>query len=113
MVVMPETTRTINIDGLNSHLSQLNDKISGAHDYLDKCKSLSETINAGISSLELRKARAADTLHLLTDVVEVRGSVKMVKKSLANAKDSKQLDQLETATYFMQKTMSLMQVIGA
>jgi hypothetical protein len=69
--------------------------------------------------LEIRKKRATDTLDLFTDVIELRGSIKMVKQSLANcvlAGDSKKmsmngLENLETAAHFMSKSMSLMQVI--
>jgi uncharacterized coiled-coil protein SlyX len=116
LVKMPDTNRTFNVTGLNEQLDSLDGKINDANDYLYKCRTLSETINSGISSLELRKKRAADTLHMFTDILEVRGSVKMVRDSLNSAVkgDSKQqLEQLETATYFMQKSMSLMQVIAA
>jgi hypothetical protein len=74
----------MNITGLNTQLSLLGHKVEGANEYLEQSKSLSSTINAGISSLEARKKRANDTLNLFTDVVELRGSVQMVKKALAS-----------------------------
>ena len=74
----------MNITGLNTQLSLLSHKIEGANEYLEQSKSLSSTINAGISSLEARKKRANDTLNLFTDVVELRGSVQMVKQALAS-----------------------------
>ena len=74
----------MNISGLNTQLSLLSNKIEGANDYLEQSKSLSSTINAGITTLEIRKKRAFDTLNLFTDIVELRGSVKMVKGALAS-----------------------------
>ena len=74
----------MNISGLNTQLSLLSNKIEGANDYLEQSKSLSSTINAGITTLEIRKKRANDTLNLFTDIVELRGSVQMVKGALAS-----------------------------
>ena len=51
---------------------------------MEQSKNLSSLINSEISSLEVRKKRATDTLDLFTDVIELRGSIKMVKRSLAN-----------------------------
>lgn len=108
----------LNISGLNTQLSLLSTKIDGAHEYLEQSKRLSSTINSGISSLEIRKKCANDTLNLFTDVVELRGSVKMVKKALGNIQHSSgsssktsTLENLETATYFTEKSMTLIQVI--
>jgi hypothetical protein len=70
---------------------------------LEQSKNLSKTINEGINSLERRKKRAKDTVDLFTDVIELRGSVKMVKKSLSNM----DMENLETASYFIQKSTSL------
>ena len=57
----------------------------------------------------MRKKRATETLDLFTDAIELRGSVKMIKKAIE--KDQVGIENLETAAHFMSKSLSLIQVI--
>lgn len=53
-------------------------KIDKSKTYLDQSNHLSHIINSDISSLEKRKNQAKNTLDLYTDIIELRGSIKMV-----------------------------------
>ena len=78
---------------------------------------MSHIINSDISSLEKRKNQAKGTLDLYTDIIELRGSIKMVNEALASYEASQgddrmaSLESLEMAAHFTSKSMSLMQVI--
>ena len=75
---------------------------------------MSHIINSDISSLEKRKNQAKSTLDLYTDIIELRGSIKMVREALASYEENKEgggLENLEMAAHFTSKSMSLMQVI--
>ena len=89
-------------------------KIDKSKNYLDQSNHLSHIINSDISSLETRKNQAKSTLDLYTDIIELRGSIKMVKEALASVEQNSihgSLDKLEMAAHFTSKSMSLMQVI--
>ena len=108
----------VNIPRLNTQLSQLKVKIDNSRTYLDQSNHLSHIINSDISSLEERKNQAKSTLDLYTDIVELRGSIKMVKQTLAQVEAEEQdgadlgnLENLEMAAHFTTKSISLMQVI--
>ena len=88
-------------------------KIDKSKDYLDQSNHLSHIVNSDINSLEKRKNQAKATIELYTDIIELRGSVKMVEEALEDYEGSQDasLEQLEMAAHFTSKSMSLMQVI--
>lgn len=87
-------------------------KIDKSKTYLDQSNHLSHIINSDISSLEKRKNQAKGTLDLYTDIIELRGSIKMVNEALESYdKSNGSLENLEMAAHFTSKSMSLMQVI--
>ena len=106
-------SQQVNISGLNTQLSQLKIKIDKSKTYLDKSNSLSSDVNSDISSLEKRKNAARKTLDLYTDIVEIRGSILMVKEALKSCDENEErmeggLGNLETAAHFTSKSLSLM-----
>ena len=107
----------VNIPRLNTQLSQLKVKIDKSKTYLDQSNHLSHIINSDISSLEKRKNQAKSTLDLYTDIIELRGSIKMVKEALEKYETNTvggvkgSLENLEMAAHFTSKSMSLLQVI--
>jgi chromosome segregation ATPase len=76
---------------LNTQLSQLKVKIDKSKTYLDKSNNLSQDVNSDISSLEKRKNTARQTLDLYTDIVELRGSILMVKEALKSCEDNQEV----------------------
>ena len=108
----PVVAQQVNIPRLNTQLSQLKVKIDKSKTYLDQSNHLSHIINSDISSLEKRKNQAKGTLDLYTDIIELRGSIKMVNEALESYdKSNGSLENLEMAAHFTSKSMSLMQVI--
>ena len=67
--------------------------------------------------MEKRKNQAKSTLDLYTDIIELRGSIKMVQEALTDYEEVEEVDafasleSLEMAAHFTSKSMSLMQVI--
>ena len=109
----PVATQQVNIPRLNTQLSQLKVKIDKSKTYLDQSNHLSHIINSDISSLEKRKNHAKSTLDLYTDIIELRGSIKMVTEALDkyDSDPNASLENIEMAAHFTHKSMSLMQVI--
>ena len=105
----PVVAQQVNIPRLNTQLSQLKVKIDKSKTYLDQSNHLSHIINSDISSLEKRKNQAKGTLDLYTDIIELRGSIKMVNEALESYdKSNGSLENLEMAAHFTSKSMSLM-----
>lgn len=64
--------------------------------------------------LEKRKQKAKTSLNLFVDVIEMRGSVRLVNETLPEPSANNQhvsLESLETAAHFLSKSLALMQVI--
>jgi hypothetical protein len=97
-ILSPEKA-LINTEQVRLQCVQLQDKVKATKSSLASSDSLSQIINAGISSLEVRKRQAIDTSNLFEDVLSVRKEIQAVQTPAAP---------LEQRTLNMARGMSIM-----
>ena len=86
--------------------------------YIVDSHSLTQAVNKSIESLQLRKEIAEDTMNVFTAIIELRSSCQMVSSKLRELehdiknKSEGDFGTLENAVYFMNKSISLVQMLG-
>ena len=86
-------------------LAQLKEKIAATKEFLESSSSLSQVINSGINSLEVRKVRARESANLFEDIVQLRQSYASAQAALSEG-------DMDQTAYHMAKALSLAKVLG-
>lgn len=85
--------------------------------HLTESYKLTQIVNKSISSLQMRKHLAEDTMNTLTEIIDLRSSCQMVWKTLNQLEAEKRpkvidFSKLDNAVYFMSKCISLVEILG-
>jgi hypothetical protein len=102
------------IDPISLSLQQLSMTLQNSVDpHLTESHKLSQIVNKSISSLQMRKKRAEDTMNTLTEIIELRSSCQMVWNNLDDIfiDDGLDFSKLDNAVYFMSKVISLVEIL--
>jgi hypothetical protein len=99
----------MNVSQLSVQLTQLRQRVGETKESLDSSSNLSQIINAGISSLEVRKTHAKEAADAFDDIVQLRTLLTQLQATII---DSQTEVQLEQATYLLAKALALFNVLN-
>ena len=88
------------------HLSTLQVKVKSTKDSLEASNQLSEVINSGVNSLEIRKQRATLAANSFDDICQLRSLIIQVRDSLRGGSTD-----IEGATVGMARALAVIKAL--